>query len=380
MNIDSRFQRETPQNMREVSLIRSTPPTPPWMDQELEKSLRHIVTTPSYQNILRSHTFHGSKADREVAADWLGKRLGSRPNPDRVIITNGTQNAMYIALRSVCGTNGTLLTESISYYGLRRIASMLNVDVKAIEIDEDGASPQEFVDRCVQFNPGAVFLQPTLHNPTSITMSTPRRSELAEIARRKRVAIIEDDVYGVLPSDAPAPIAAIAPDITWYATGPAKCMGPGLRIGYLVAPTPQDAARAIKSFETISTWHASPLSSAIMADWIRRGVLDRILLAVREEIAIRQTIAKRILEPWIASTHHESVYQWLRMPRGVSADRVLEISKSKGILLRPGDMFFVNPKTTTDCFRVVIGSPENRNDLEHALLMLSATIASQVSP
>ncbi len=359
-----------------ISLIRSTPPTPPWVGEALIRAFGEISRSAKIESLMRYHTFRGSEEDRDIARRWLSERLGPAVETDRIIMTNGTQSALFLALRSVVGIGDHLLTEDISYYGLRRLAALLGITVSGIAMDADGALPDAFDEACRDRRPRALFLQPTLHNPTSIVMSRTRRLERADVARKYGVLIIEDDVYGSLPSIAPEPIASLAPDICWFATGPAKCMGPGLRLGYLVAPFSADAGKAAAAFDTISTWHANPLSAAIMSRWVMDGTLVGIRDAVRAEIVARQAIARGCLSGFPLATHPESVFLWMELAATTNQDRLLQQLADVGVILRPGHMFFVDPHKSHNSIRIVIGSPDTQDELFTALTRLAKTVRS----
>jgi DNA-binding transcriptional MocR family regulator len=70
------------------------------------------------------------------------------------------------------------------------------------------------VDKEVGTGPKALYLNPTLLNPTTHTISEPRRLAVTSIARRFGVPIVEDDPYGLLPEHAPPAFAALAPELT----------------------------------------------------------------------------------------------------------------------------------------------------------------------
>ncbi|RVK43497.1 PLP-dependent aminotransferase family protein [Sinorhizobium meliloti] len=294
-----------------ISLIRSTPPTPSWLGEELAKTLVEIAGDRRNHSLLRYHKFTGSINDREVGAEWLSLRLGHAPNPSRIIITNGTQNAMLLAMLRTVGSGNTLLVDSVSYYGVRRIAALLGIAVVAVPMDSEGAIPMALEDTIARSGAKALLLQPTLHNPTSMVMSETRRRELLDIARRYRISVIEDDVYGLLVEGGPPALAQLAPDITWFATGPAKCIAPGLRIGYLVAPTESEAEEAFRPLDVVTTWHTSPLSAEIMKSWILSGIVEKLRFAVREEAKERQSLASTVLLRQSFQSHPNSLYIWL---------------------------------------------------------------------
>lgn len=350
-----------------ISLIRTTPPTPDWLGDEFSKVFVELSKRSDLSTLLRLHKHNGTPEDRRAGSLWLKQRFGDAPDADRILVTNGTQNALFITLATMVGRGGLLLTERLSYYGFRRLAGFLGIDIRAIEMDEDGALPDAFEAVCKADKPKALFLSPTLHNPTTIIMSRERRLALAEIARKYGVIIIEDDVYGLLPREAPPPIAALAPDVTWHATGLAKCIAPGLRLGYLVAPDAAAAAKAFQPVNTTSTWFVSPVSAAIVENWIKNGVGIRILEAVREEAAARQVIARSILDGARYVAKPESLHLWLDLPKGYTQEEFITACGRQGVVLRSGEMFAVSKEQASPAIRVVLGSPRNREELTEAL-------------
>src|SRR5690606_14622163 len=134
---------------------------------------------------------------------------------------------------------------NITYPGIRSIAAQLRLRLAGLPMDGDGILPDAFAAACERDRPKALYLNPTLHNPLTLTMPAARRAEIAAVAQRYRVPIVEDDAYGFIPADGPAPLAAHAPDLTWHIGGLSKCIGAGLRLAYVAAP---DDSRALWSF------------------------------------------------------------------------------------------------------------------------------------
>ncbi|KRQ07636.1 hypothetical protein AOQ73_12330 [Bradyrhizobium pachyrhizi] len=369
MNISGNPQRGEP-----ISLIRTTPPTPEWMGAELSRTLLEISERSDVATLLRYHRFRGTEADRQAGAAWLAKRFGAAPSIDRIIVTNGTQSGLLITLANVVGSGNVLLTENLSYYGLRRIAGFLNISIKGIAMDDDGAAPEAFEDACRKLNPKALFLTPILHNPTTITMSHERRLALADIARRYGVVIIEDDVYGLLPPEAPPPISALAPDVTWYAAGLAKCIGPGLKIAYLLMPSAEAASSAFDLFQTTSTWHVTPLSALVAQSWITDGTAEKVLLAVRREAVARQEMAARSFIHATYLTKPEALHMWLALPRRWTQQSFVAAAAEAGVLVRSGSMFALDEASSPQAIRIVLGSPETRVSLAEALTALGPLV------
>src|SRR5258707_1026565 len=174
-----------------------------------------------------------------IAADMQAGGLA----PERVLVCPGVQCAL-LALMSVLVRPGEVMcTEALTYPGVKAIASHLGIGLVGLPLDDDGIDPEAFAAACATHAPKALYLNPTLLNPTTAVMSESRRIAVAEIARRHNVSIIEDDAYGLLPASAPRTLAELAPELTFYVSGLAKFVGAGLRVAYLAAPDTRQAQR-----------------------------------------------------------------------------------------------------------------------------------------
>ena len=360
-----------------VNLIRSTPPRAPGLSEAISKALSQIATKGIDSGLIRSHRFDGTDRDKEVASTWLSDRFMQRLETGRIILTNGAQSAMMLALVRTVPPGETLLVEELSYHGLRKIARLLGIQVAAIAMDEEGARPDAFEDACRRLSPKGLFLMPTLHNPTTAIMSEERRLAIADLARRYGVVVIEDDVYGLLPAESPRPFAALAADITWQVTSFAKCLGPGLRVGYLVAPDGAAAQETVRYFQGVSTWFVAPTSAEFAAQWVCDGTMERLSAEVRKEAAARQVMAQQELSGQIFETKPESLFLWLTLPDHWPVDDFVVAMSDAGVIIRPGHSFAEKPEQARNSVRIVIGSPETREQLKTGLTSLSHVLESR---
>ncbi|WP_164839308.1 aminotransferase-like domain-containing protein [Sinorhizobium meliloti] len=357
-----------------TSLIRTTPPTPTWLGDVVGEALDHIKATEDLSYLMRTHKFQGTDEDKAVGANWLAARFGTQLDSSRIIVTNGTQNALFLTLNCAVGRGNIMLAEDVGYYGVRKLAKLLGIEVVPVKTDSDGPVPDAFQQACDTFKPKGLFLTPTLHNPTTRIMSLERRQALAEVARKNGVVLIEDDVYGMLPEIVPPPLSALAPDVTWHATGPAKCMAPGLRIGYLVAPGKEEVERAYEPVNTASTWFVSPLSASIMKFWVESGIAARLLGAIRDEARERQRLANEIFGEAPRLTHPDSLFLWLSLPSKWSDAGFVEAAQQRNVVIRPGSLFSVDPSVDSKATRIVLGAPETREKLAEALTVISELV------
>lgn len=357
------------------NLVPASPAIPAWEADRLNDTLLALKDRFDLFELLKVHRFQGTELDRQMGAVWLTASLGQDVDPDRVILTNGGQNGVFLLLEHLVGRGGVLVTEELSYHGIHRYADILGIRVVSIPMDDDGARPDALASVCARQDVKAVFLMPTLHNPTSIVMSLERRRDLAEVARKHGVSIIEDHVYGRLAEDAPAPFAAIAPERSWYVSGLAKTVGTGLRVGYVAAPSPDTARELIKPNRTMSTWFVSPLSAAIANEWINNGTAEEILAAIREETAARQELVRQCMEGIDHNAHPSGIQAWLKVPARYGESAFVKVAAENGVLLHGAEEFIMGDAIPPARVRICIGQPNSREDLAAALGILRTLLA-----
>ena len=262
-----------------VDLSMNLPPEPDdpellgRMQDGFEAVGRDLVTLLRYQG------FGGSPVDKDAASNWLTRRALVVPQ-DRLLIAPGAHPAIVGILGLLAKPGDTVLSEDLTYPGVRSISAQLGLNLIGIPMDDEGIDAGALEAACARHVPKALYLNPTLLNPTTHTISEGRRTEIAEIARRVGLQIIEDDPYGFLPVESPPPFAAIAPEITWHIAGLAKCLGAGLRVAYVVVPEVRSGWLFASAVRT-ATVMPSPITVALATRWISDGTGEALLAAVR---------------------------------------------------------------------------------------------------
>lgn len=109
-------------------------------EQLLRSALAAASTAPSLASLLSYETDIGGRADREAAADWLS-RSNIHVEPDHVAICHGGQHAILVALGTVLRPGDVLLTEALTYPGVKSAAQVLDVRIVGVEMDEQGIIP-----------------------------------------------------------------------------------------------------------------------------------------------------------------------------------------------------------------------------------------------
>lgn len=311
----------------------------------------------------------GHPEHRRVMAHWL-ETFGLTVDPSQLILTNGARQALSLAFELTECSRGVILTERITYPGAIALARRKAYLMHGVEIDAEGMLPEALEDAFNQLastNNKVVYLTPTLHNPTTATMSHNRRKAITDICRLAGARIIEDGVYASAEDNCP-PLAALAPDITYHVNSLSKSLGPGLQIGMLTLPSSHDITAG--EFLQDMPLAPSPLSCAVVQEWLISGAIDSIRQDMRHEAQRRTKLAVSLLGNETLTAHPDAYNVWLPMPCE-QADQLVTSAAKAGIKLTPPEAVMVNKDDQMSGIRLCLGGP-SFEDLTKALTCLAA--------
>ncbi len=331
----------------------------------LQVSAAEYVAGVSMTELMRYQDFGGSPHDREVAATWLRQWL-QEASADRVLIAPGIHAVLLALVSQLVRPGRSLAVERLTYPGIKAIASQLGVALHPLDMDEGGLRPEAFEQACKTASIAALHVCPNLQNPTTATLSIRRREQIADIALRHNVSIIEDDAYGMLPLAVPPPIAEFAPELTYYVTGMSKWLGAGLRTAYVVSPGPaanQRAAGALRAMTVMS----SPWTNGLVTHWLEAGLAEAVLTEVRDECTARSTLARAQLEHLGVQMPPQSFHFWLPLPGGQGVEAGLAGRLQQLGIAAVASSAFSTDRDPPAALRVCLGGALTREDCGRAL-------------
>lgn len=299
----------------------------------------------------------GRLEHRALLARWLAQ-TGVPAASERLLICNGAQHALAIALAITCRPDTELLTEALSYPGAIALARRRGLRLAGLAIDDEGLVPQaleQALRRVAAAGRRAVlYVTPTLHNPTTATMDEARRRAIASLCRAHNAVIIEDDIHAALAEPGTIPLASLAPERTLHVCGLSKVLSPGLRIGTLLVPEAW-LEPALAELAAICTT-APLLSCLVMERWLTDGTAASVTRSIREEAGRRIALARERLPPGTAMRSGRGFHLWL--PMSPERAKALPVrAAASGILLPPPEAFLADLQAPSWGMRLSLGGP-----------------------
>ncbi|SDO25165.1 aminotransferase-like domain-containing protein [Actinacidiphila guanduensis] len=343
-------------------------PVVPGQSALLAAGLARMARLDVLTEAMRPAGARGTGRAREAVAALLARPDWSPPAANVLFAGSGRQ-AIAGALAALVPVGGRLGVEEFTYPVAKGLAARLGLNLVPLACDGDGLLP-EAVEAAHREGPlHALYLQPTLHNPLSVTMPAERRAAVAGLLRRLDVPAVEDAIWSFLHPVAPPPLSAYAPEHVVTADSLSKRLAPGLTAGFAVVPPgrSEQVAAALRS----GGWTPGGYALEAATGWLTDGTAARLAAAKREEAAARQRIAAEELAGFALRTDPRSCFCWWDLPQPWRADTFTAAAGRRGIAVTPAASFAAGPRRAPDAVRIGLASPP-RELLRAALSALAA--------
>ncbi|MDI3325333.1 PLP-dependent aminotransferase family protein [Pontibacterium granulatum] len=326
-------------------------------------------------------SFRGNvKLRRQIAR--LGVDAGLQLHPDKILITNGCQEALSCSLRAVTQPGDVVAVDSPFYFGAVQIIEACGL--KAIEIPshkDTGISLEAMELALSQWPVKALVLTPTCNNPLGYSIPEKDRPRIVEICNKHDVVLIEDDIYGDLSFQYPRPRSLKSfdtEDRVILCSSFSKTVAPGLRVGWVIPGRYQEQILHIRYISSISI---STLPQLAMAEFIAQGAYERHLRRMRSNYQRGRDILIELIQRYFPEGTRMTYPQggfviWVELPGDIDTMELNRRARAQGISFAPGQVF-----TTTDKYRNQMRLNYNKcpsEEVEDAIRILGKLIREMI--
>jgi len=338
---------------------------------EFEAGLRDVAAAANWQELFDYPPTAGRASQRAACANWL-RPSGVDVTPERMVLAAGAQGALITCFSTLARPGDRILIEPLSYPTVQPIIRHLGMHLRPVEADALGVIPESVEQWARSGEAQLLYLVPTLHNPTTVTLSLERRHELVEIARRHKLTIIEDDVFRLLAENPPATLQSLAPERVYHISSLSKTVAPGLRMGMLVAP--EGAAEAMVRQQRITGGRAAGMTAELARIWIETGVANRTLAHIKRELSVRRDVLLEVLGHRQIACAKGAMFGWLTLPHHWRPTEFAALAQSQGVKVTPGPAFAVDRSALQQGVRLCIGPAPSLERLRQGLSIIDRLI------
>lgn len=292
----------------------------------------------------------------EYILDTILPRRGIQAEREEILLTLGSQNALWIASELLVERGKHVVLENPCYPGYREVLNRKSCSITTIDVDDNGLNPER-----IPPNTDVVFTAPSHHCPTNVTMPIERRTALLEQAFKDDFIVVEDDYEFEVPlfkSSSPALKSLDRAGSVVYIGSFSKSLFPGLRLGYMVAPAPFiKAARALRS---AVLRHPPAHVQRTVAYFLSLGHFDAQITRMsrtfkRRRITMDKALSRNDLLSDDITPHGGSSF-WLSAPEDVDTQKLALKLRERSVLIEPGSAFFAPDAPEHNRYRLAYSS------------------------
>lgn len=289
---------------------------------------------------------------RAWIADYMGSR-GVSCTAEEVFITNGNQHGLAILSRLFLDPGQPAVIEEVTFTGIHQITGGRDAEVRTVPTDLDSGVVVESFEEALKASPTPrlAVLITDFHNPLGVSIAEEKRAELARLAAKYEVPLIEDDPYAPLRFRGRPLLPIKAYDeagMVFYLGSFSKMLAPALRLGWIVAPA--ELMPRITTLRESFDLESSTLFQRAVAEFLSQGLLESHLKQITGAHRERCDTLLRALEEHLSDVARWSkpdggVFVWVSLPEGLDTTEMFHQAIEQHVAYIPGGVFSVDGST-----------------------------------
>jgi GntR family transcriptional regulator/MocR family aminotransferase len=314
----------------------------------------------AYQRAIRLHGGdllglgepQGNALLRQSLAEMLGRHHGLTVDPDQVLVTRGSRMALDLVTLALAPDGAAVAVENpgnpIAWETMRQSTQ---ARLLPVPVDAGGLDPGALEALLDREKVAYLYLSPCTQNPTTVALAPERRKRILDLARDRRLPILEDDSEGAYHYEGPVQFPLATQDATGqviYLGSLSRLIAPGLRLGYLVAP--RDLASRLARVRRQMDWQGDRVLEWAVADLWRDGDLDRHLRKARKAYQERRdhlaaALRHHLGKGWRFQAPAGGLSLWVEPPPDVDLGAFWRRCRDLDVRFHPSGRFFLgDPK------------------------------------
>jgi 2-aminoadipate transaminase len=282
------------------------------------------------------------------------QRLGMQIGVENVLITSGSQQGLDLLGRLMVDPGAPVAVESPTYMGALQAWQLVRPTYLTVPVDADGMDVNALAALLeAGHQPRFLYIVSSFQNPTGVTLTPTRRQALIELAERYNLPIVEDDPYGelVFEGERAVPLATLDSrrhgelrNVVYLGTF-SKLLTPGLRIGWMVAPT--SVVRQVGMIKQGVDLHTGSMAQVAAYLTVKDGLLDELIPKLCALYRTRRDALRAALEQYLTpyaewNEPTGGMFFWLKLRDGRNATQLLQRALQHNVAFVPGAPFYPN--------------------------------------
>ncbi len=349
-------------------------PNIPNMGQEalIREALRKAASDLPTKSLIQYPKRETNLPARKAFMAWMKDAPIGHYALEDIVITHGGQNAIVNVMHSVLrGADPVVLVDEVSYSGFRKAAELCRARVVGVPWDGEGPDPNA-LEQLVQSTGGALYCTSAeMNNPTTRSTTARRRREIAAVAQRHDLHILDDDCYHTGHHSAES-YRALLPDHGWYICSPSKMVSPSLRVGFTVPPRGW-VGEMLRSVQ-FSHFGVSSLLTEVFAHVMTSPKLPGIIEKVHAKINTDLRYVVNQLGGYPIRWRSNIPLVWVELPNGWRAPAFAQAAESRGVEMKSADEFTLREGRAVHAVRIALNGQMDQARFEEGIRVIRSLL------
>lgn len=350
-----------------ISLAGGNPAAELFPGEELSKIAGKILMT-SPTLALQYGTTDGYPKMRECARQ-RAEKVNSVSDNDTVLIMTGANQGIDLTAKAILNKGDKIIVESPSFIGSLNAFRTYEAQLVGVTVENDGMNMDELEEKLKNNdNVKIIYTIPTFQNPTGVTMTLEKRKCMLELASKYDVLILEDNPYGDLRfsgEEVPTLKSLDTEGRVIYAGSFSKILSPGMRLGYIVAPSP--LAEKIEMLKQVNDVHTPMLTQLMCVEFMKKYNIDDYIEKNRalygkkcaKMVESMEKYFPRNKVKWVVP--EGGIFLWCECPTITDIAPIVDRCLEKKVAIVPGSNFATDIYAPSNMFRLNYSSATIEN-------------------
>ncbi|MFK7804266.1 MAG: PLP-dependent aminotransferase family protein [Anaerolineae bacterium] len=333
-------------------------PAPETFPVEQIQEITHNVLAEEPETALQYGATAGDPRLRLALAERLTEKKGVTAEADQVIITSGSQQALFLVGMIHINPGDKVAVESPTFTGGLAAFDPFEPEFVPIPMDQDGLKTDYLEAWLKEGNRlKLLYTIPDFQNPSGVTLSLERRKHLVALAQQYNFIIIEDAPYTDLRyegENVPAIYSLDDSSRTYYCGSFSKVFAP-IRLGWLVGPL--DVLRRLNIAKQPVDTCSPMLTQAIVYYFLAKGWLDPQIEKIVKLYHSRRDVMLAAMDAempeGVTWTRPEGgMFIWVTIPKHLDTQKLFHLAIEKKVAFVTGSAFFIDGAVQQNTLRV----------------------------
>jgi DNA-binding transcriptional MocR family regulator len=283
---------------------------------------------------------------RHMLAGYLGEHYQVPIDFENLFVTGGASQGLDLICTLFSRPGDTIFVEEPSYFLALRIFADHGLNIVSLPMDDQGLVIEALEQNLSQHTPAFLYIIPSFHNPSSVTLTAERREQLVQLSQQHDLIIVADEVYHLLSyaAEPPPPLASHIDRSPVISLGSfSKIMAPGLRLGWIQTGT--ELINRLSDCGLVDSGGSlNHFTSGVMRSAIELGLLEKQLINLKSVYRKRKIALSKALRELLPDSVHfvepdGGFFIWLEFADRIDTVKMLAAARQHHVGFLPGIKF-----------------------------------------